>query len=335
MRAALDIGGANIKASRLSGPSFTRPFALWKEPERLAEVLGELLARLAFFDRLAVTMSGELCDCFADRAGGVRHILESVLQAAASRSIAAPVEVWRLDGTLVSIDEALERPLLAAAANWLALATWAAPLAGEGAALLVDIGSTTCDIVRLEGGRPRPIGLTDSERLQTGELVYSGASRTPVCALVREVPYRGAPCRVAAELFATTLDVHLVLGDIEERPEERGTADGREATRERAIARLGRMVCADPASFSAEEARELAAAVAAAQLEGLERGLAQVLAAGGAPPRCAVISGSGEFLGRRLAGRARIPRLLSLSEHAGAAASAAACAYALAHLAGR
>src|SRR6202030_2937868 len=104
--------------------------------------------------------------------------------------------------------------------------------APRGSGLLIDVGSTTTDVIPLSGGRAVPRGVTDAARLQTSELVYTGARRTPVCALVHE--------GVAAELFATTLDVYLTLGAFAE-DSSTDTADGRPATRPRAHARLARM----------------------------------------------------------------------------------------------
>src|SRR5438552_12194660 len=97
----------------------------------------------------------------------------------------------------------------AAAANWLALAAYAGRFAPTGTALLVDVGSTTTDLVPLLGGAPVPCGNTDAERLLHRELVYTGVRRTPLCALLGETG--------AAELFATTLDAYLLL---EELPED-------------------------------------------------------------------------------------------------------------------
>ena len=85
-------------------------------------------------------------------------------------------------------------------------------------------------------------GRSDTERLQTGELVYAGVRRTPVCALATELPVRGIATGLAAEIFASTLDVYLTLGDIESNPTDLSTADGRPATVEAARDRLARMV---------------------------------------------------------------------------------------------
>src|SRR5438874_10770407 len=114
----LDIGGANLKAAHTGGTARSRPFALWKEPAALAERLRTLCSVLPTFDRIAVTMTGELCDCFASRREGVRHILDAV----AAVVLPDKVSVYRTDGLFADWDEAAAEPLSVAAANWRALA---------------------------------------------------------------------------------------------------------------------------------------------------------------------------------------------------------------------
>ena len=50
----------------------------------------------------------------------------------------------------------------------------------------------------------------------SGELVYTGALRTDLSAILHEVDLDGVTCRVSSEYFATSADVHLVLGHITE-----------------------------------------------------------------------------------------------------------------------
>src|SRR5689334_4768543 len=175
----LDIGGANLKAAHSSGAARSRPFALWKSPAALPGALRQLLRGWPPYDLLAVTMTGELCDCFATKREGVRALLDAV-----SAAGAVPARVWLTDGRLVGIGAARSRPLRAAAANWLALATFAGRFAPRGPALLIDVGSTTTDIVPLMDGRPVPRGRTDAQRLRCDELAYTGVIRTPLCALL-------------------------------------------------------------------------------------------------------------------------------------------------------
>ena len=176
----LDIGGANLKAAHSSGVCRVVPFLLWREPHALMARLRETLASFPPFERCAVTMTGELCDCFASQAEGVHTILTSVRDVAGTTGVL----VWSLDGVFLSFEEAWRRTGDVAAANWLAQATLAGRLAPEGAALLIDIGSTTTDIVPLLNSTPVPTGRTDPERMAAAELLYTGAVRTPVCAVL-------------------------------------------------------------------------------------------------------------------------------------------------------
>ena len=74
---ALDIGGANIKVADGLGFAATTAFSLWREPTRLTDALRAVLAGSPPADHLAVTMTGELADCFATKAEGVQKILDA------------------------------------------------------------------------------------------------------------------------------------------------------------------------------------------------------------------------------------------------------------------
>ena len=324
---ALDVGGANLKAAHSGGPARSVPFELWKRPEELAARLADLARSLPDADGVALTMTAELCDCYPTKAAGIRAILDAARALAGGR----PLVVWGIDGRFHDGAEIEARPALAAAANWLALATLAARLIPEGSGLVIDIGSTTTDLIPVRDGMVVVRGRTDTDRLRTGELVYAGVRRTPICALAHVLPFRGIPTGLAAEVFATTLDVYLTLGSIAEDAGDLATADGRGATADAARDRLARMVGADREGFSAGDAVDLAEGADAALLGRLIFASGRVAEA----PGRAVVSGSGEWLARRLAGRvvAAGGPIVSLAEAWGPAASEAACAHALAVLA--
>jgi (4-(4-[2-(gamma-L-glutamylamino)ethyl]phenoxymethyl)furan-2-yl)methanamine synthase len=327
-----DIGGANLKAADADGRAVTRPFAVWKAPEKLAAEVERLLMSFARPDAIALTMTAELADCFRTKRDGVDAVLAAVELAAGE----TPVFVWQTSGCFVVPHAARATPLLTAAANWHALATYIGRFVPEGPSLLIDIGTTTADLIPLNQGTPVSIGRTDPERLQSGELVYSGVKRTPICALVSEVPFRRKLSPVAAELFATTLDVYLALGRIPEDPLNTETANGRPATVAMARDRLARSLCCDATEFSDDDMAEMARSIAQAQRRQIARGIELVLAAQHFVPRQVVISGAGSFLAEEtvaemsgLAGAERI----RLSDRLGPAVAEAACAFALARLA--
>lgn len=327
----LDIGGANLKAATASGQASSVPFDLWRAPDDLPQKLRELLERFPPADVLAVTMTGELADCFETKAEGVRRIVQSCEEVAGNR----PLQFWHTSGQFVSASRAIAEPLGVAAANWHALATWAGRLVPHGRALLIDIGSTTTDIIPLQDGRPCPQGLTDVTRLLAGELVYTGVRRTPLCAVVPAVPFRGQMCPLAAELFATTLDVYLILGLIPEDAEDCHTANGRPATKPAAHDRLARMLCCDQTEVTAAEIRSIAEFLAEAQRQQLVRTLDALWQRQSEELAAVIISGSGSFLAQVLvASDSRLKNLtpISLERDVGASIAEAACAYALATL---
>ncbi len=333
----LDIGGANLKMAHSDGTALTVPFELWKHPEMVPTALTKLVAAAPTFDEIAVTMTGELCDCFDTKQDGVHAILDAVVMATPRK----PLWVWCNDSTFVDVDEARDSAQRVAAANWLATATFAGRFVPIGPALLVDTGSTTTDVVPMLDGKPVPKGRTDVGRLNSAELVYTGVRRTPVCAVLPQG-------QVAAELFATMLDVYLLRGDLPEDAGDFQTANGQAATAFHAYGRLARMLCADRGELSLAQTKKLARLAARAQLKQMVEAIAKVVAGLGHYPQAVVVAGSGEFLARRAANayaqtsgphrraraaKTRRPRLVSMSARLGRERSTAACAYAVAVLA--
>jgi len=160
--------------------------------------------------------------------------------------------------------------------------------------------------------------------------------RTPVCAIAREVPFRGTSHAVAAELFATTLDVYLLLGQIPEDTDDCGTANGLPATREAAHDRLARMLCSDRSECARDDAVAVAGYLAITQRTLIEAAVDRVLARQPSAPCHMVISGSGEFLAREIiAGHPVISRstVISLAGNLSPMIAEAACAFAVARLA--
>lgn len=327
---AFDVGGANLKAADGLGFASSEPFPLWQRPAELAAALKSIVARAPLADTIAITMTGELADCFQTKAAGVAHIINAICQVAGNMSVL----VYLADGSLAPPDVALRQPLLAAAANWHALASFATRYCPAAAGLLIDVGSTTTDIIPLVDGAIAAQGHCDPERLAAGELVYSGLIRTPVCAVVDSLPWRQQQVPVAAEVFATTLDAYLLLGEIAENADDRTTADGRPATRPAARDRLARMICADRDMFNDDDALAAATAVARAQHSMLGLAARNVLRRLPSPPSTIVISGRGELVARQLCQRLQTTAtIVSLAEQLGAGISQAAAAHALAVIA--
>jgi probable H4MPT-linked C1 transfer pathway protein len=220
-----------------------------------------------------------------------------------------------------------------AAANWHALSRFAVRFLKSQHGLLLDVGSTTTDIIPLSQAGPLECGTTDTKRLADGSLLYTGVTRSPVCAVVQQAPYRGLQLPVAQELFALMHDVYLLRGDLPEDSSNCETADGRPATKAHARARLGRMICADQTEFHHKDAAVMSEAIASAHVELLSAAISRQLAVDEANPTI-VLCGKGEFIARRAVQQAvSEAEIKSLRHDLGSAVSAAATAHALAVLA--
>jgi probable H4MPT-linked C1 transfer pathway protein len=282
-------------------------------------------------------MTGELADCFETKADGVQHIVSQV-EELASKSDARqsiPAFYWQTSGEFVTAEIAIEFPLLTAAANWHALATFVGRMVPDGNSLLIDLGSTTCDVIPLEDGTPLPAGRTDAERLVTGELVYTGVERTPLCAIAYSVPIGDHYSQVAAEVFATTQDVYLLLDELTEDEQDTNTANGKPATKSSAHDRLARQFCQDRDEFDYETAKRVAQFFADVQHQRISGAIDRVLRSMSTPCQNVVLSGAGSFLVDRIAKEHKqLSQMVcySLNEMFSPEAATSACAYALARL---
>lgn len=301
-----DVGGAHLKGARSDGPRSGRriawrlePFAIWREPGALATRLAAMARRLEAGPGAAhaVTMTAELSDVFPDRAAGVRAIL-----GAAREALGGSIVVLDVDGGLIPAHAADERPERVAAANWMATAALAGDLLGDG--LLIDTGSTTTDIVPLAGGRPAPSARDDTGRLLSGELVYTGALRTPPAALADRVPLGAGFCRVAPEYFTQMADAHLLLGRIGAADYTVETADGRGRSRAECAARLARLIAAAPEDLDAQALPRIAAFLEEKQVTLIAEAIRQVADRMEPRPQRCLVAGAGGWLAAAAARRA-------------------------------
>ena len=246
----IDIGGANLKAVYLSSGDANRevravsiPFAMWKLWEHLPQALREISQELnvAQQTRVAVTMTGELADCFACRREGVVYITEAVLKAFAGHQ----VSFYQTDGNWCCADSASDNWKLLAASNWHAMAKLAREHLPAKTGLMIDIGSTTTDIIPIIAGEVLAIGKTDLIRLRNHELVYAGIGRTPVCSLIQSVKLDSGNTPLAREFFATIDDALIWSRLIPEKFDDSNSADSRSRSRANAGRRLARMICSD------------------------------------------------------------------------------------------
>jgi (4-(4-[2-(gamma-L-glutamylamino)ethyl]phenoxymethyl)furan-2-yl)methanamine synthase len=297
-----DIGGVHLKAVRTEGGRIVEalqlPSPLRHGLDALNAAFAEATARMGTADRHVITMTGELADTFASRAEGVDQLVALAMRALAPASVA-----------LYAGRVGFVRPELAsrhvediASANWYATATFVASV--RPAALFVDMGSTTTDIVPIIDGTVAARGYTDAQRLAVGELVYTGLTRSFVMAIADGAPFAGRWVGLIKENFATMADVHRILGAVPEAADQMATADGRAKTIEASRARLARMVGHDAADGSDAVWTGLAQWLAEAQIRTIHDGAMLVLSAARMPKEAPIVSaGIGEAIVREVARR--------------------------------
>jgi probable H4MPT-linked C1 transfer pathway protein len=236
----IDVGGANLKVVNDNGVHI-HYCPLW-ENAPITSLLDQYVTSPD--DRAAVVMSGELADCFSDKMQGISFIVDAVKKAFPA------ARFYGTDGQFH--DGAVPR---LAAANWLASAAYLREEYPD--AVLLDIGSTTADIIPL--GRFEELkGLTDLMRLQKGYLLYTGMLRGNIAILLQSVILDGIKTPTSSEYFAISADAHLVLGHI--RPEDYtcDTPDHKEKSGDASLKRLARVVCADRSEIGDDGAYQIA-----------------------------------------------------------------------------
>jgi probable H4MPT-linked C1 transfer pathway protein len=301
----LDVGGANTKAAVVHADgrvqTVSEPFEVWRQPEALTGAIASVVGRLGLDSvPVALATTAELVDVFPSKREGVLYVLESAQRALPDRRLSA----MTTSGELVELTRARAAPLDCAAANWVATAQLVARSLPN--AILLDCGGTTTDLIPISAGEVVARGRTDVERLLEGELVYTGALRTNIAAVLSQVPVGGEPCPVSSELFAVAADAHLLRGNL--APEQCSCTfpDARGTSQPEVRSRLARIVCADPEQLGDGDLEAIAAAVEEAQVASIAAALIRV--AGRVPPETGAIAvGVGAFLARAAAERCAVP----------------------------
>lgn len=311
----IDIGGANTKVASADGSvTEIHYLPLWKNTA-LPELLSDVRERIDP-EAIGVVMTGELADCFLSKIQGIQFICDAIADVFSDRKI------YYINNKCQFVDTP---DISLAAANWAASAGF---LAQDHDCVFVDVGSTTTDIIPING--VARAGSTDFERLQRDELIYSGILRTNVATLVDRVVLGGTRCRTSSELFAITADVYLVLERITETEYTCETPDHAGTAIKDSIRRLARVVCADPDEILESAVYEIAEQVQQIQVRNLQGAIDAVMKRHGL--NHVIGTGVGEFLIRDAVSRIDDIRYSFISEMYGEDISKVFPAYAVAKL---
>ena len=277
--AGFDIGGANTDLAVVDFnegeiKNIEVDFAylpMWSNNDDLSNVLVELIENIcpiSQIDAVGISMTAELVDAYDTKKEGVLDVVRKC-----EETFNCPVAYVGVEG-MMSLDEIKKTPLKAAAANWIATAQIATLLSEN--CIFIDTGSTTTDIIPIKNGRQCACGKSDFERLNTGELVYTGTLRTNLASFLEEVELNGKTYSVASELFAQTADVYRLLDLITEDDYVCDTFDGEGKTKLDCAKRIARVVCADLDMISVDDVVLMSKYIHQKQIEQIAKSLKKV-----------------------------------------------------------
>ena len=240
----------------------------------------------------AITMTGELVDLFENRHQGVCEIAKL-----ATNILGEETLFYAANTGFVPLKCVSELSANIASTNWHASVSALAMHVTN--ALFVDIGSTTTDIIGIEGGKVVSERLSDAHRLVADSLVYTGVVRTPVMALAQKLVFEGVETNVAAEYFATMADVYRLTCEL--TADDADTADGKGKTQLESARRLARMIGHDIHKSDTDESLEkwikLAFACRRLQMQQIKAAMQKQL-----KPNMPIIgAGAGSFLVKAIA----------------------------------
>ena len=294
-----DIGGAHVKAVALNANgdelfAIQEVCPLWKGLRYLDQAVNYIIQdypETLQAKHHGVTMSGEMVDLFSNRVDGVNAIVDRIVGLLDTPKV--KVYAGKLGFVSASKINGLE--LQIASANWLASAEYVAKKHGTG--VLLDIGSTTTDIIPFKAGELVSKSLTDADRLRTGELVYTGVSRTPLMAL--------GPVLVddAGDVVNLAADVYRLTDDLPEDYDMDDTADGGDRSTESSARRIARMIGNDYEDASEGKWKALAGSFKAMQTDLILANLTKVADTHGLDAPAIYTVGLGSFLVESLAAK--------------------------------
>ncbi|MET0081351.1 MAG: hydantoinase/oxoprolinase family protein [Candidatus Thiodiazotropha lotti] len=304
-----DLGGAHTKAALITDQGRVDSVMqiacpLWQGLEHLETSIDKVVGELGEVGGLkhAVTMTGELVDLFPDRTTGVSALIDTMTQ----RFPQADLAVFSGGSEFLDCQRAKSSALQVASANWLATGAWVANQLPEG--LLIDVGSTTTDLIPFADKQVLLEEGSDHHRLVEQTLVYTGIVRTPLMAIAAKVPFTGEWVDLMAEHFATTADIYRISGELPEGADLLPSADNGEKSIDGSERRLARMLGLDADASNRAGWKRVAEYLAEQQLrlvqDACERLLSRPSLSSNAP---LVGAGSGRFLIKRICRRLNRP----------------------------
>ncbi len=253
----IDIGGANTKITKLNtNNSYTIDhiyFPMWMKNNELINLLSKYNNNNNKISKIALVTTAELADAYKTKKEGIENILNSVEEAFPNKEI----YIFDVNGNFLTVEEGKKKYMDISASNWTATTEFIKKEFNLNDFLLIDMGSTTTDIIPVINGNI-VANKTDLDRLINKELLYVGTLRTPVSFLTNEIIFKGIKTNMSSEYFAITGDINIIMNKISENEYSCDTPDGKPANKEHCKIRLSKVICSDLEQITNNEIENLA-----------------------------------------------------------------------------
>ena len=238
-----DIGGAHIKASFFDFKKSkikTRQifFPIWRNYKKFIKTIALLEKKFPKCDYHAVTTTAEISDIFKNRKTGVKKIINLFTQSVSQKKIFFYGKKKFLRKKI-----ALKKTHLIASMNWHASANFISKIFSD--CILLDIGSTTTDIIPIKNKKINLKSFTDFYRLNNSSLIYTGVLRTPITSITNSINFKKRKYKLMNENFATIGDVYRILGEIPKKVDLNETSDMKSKKKRASARRLSRLLGLD------------------------------------------------------------------------------------------
>ncbi|PPR37367.1 MAG: hypothetical protein CFH26_00776 [Alphaproteobacteria bacterium MarineAlpha6_Bin4] len=261
-----DIGGAHVKAiiidfkkKKLKSSQIYCP--IWKNLNNLKKAIKLTKKKLGKCDYHSVTMTAELSDAFINRKRGSKYIIKLT-----SKILNTKKTFFYNKNKFIKKNIALKKTNINSL-NWHAIGNFISNFYPN--SILVDIGSTTTDIIPIKNKKIISKGSSDYKRLNYNELLYIGVIRSPIHAVEKKK-------KIIYENFANLSDVYRILNKIPKKNDLAPTLDNKDKNKHSNARRIARVYGKDYKKKDFERWKKVASKIEKKQINILKKNISKI-----------------------------------------------------------